>query len=377
MRGVRGVASLLVLAVASSCVGERQTSEPPRLRATIDLRIGEENESREEYIFGFVDGLAFGDDGRILVADAKDNTVRVFSAIGQHLYTIGRQGQGPGDLSGPCCLLFASNGLLWIKENGNHRYSSFRLGETSATFVGSVRGTTNYVVRPDRVDFDARGRLIDLALAYMPARNALGIVRLRLDSSGTVAERDTVPTPPADSLSTVSFASGGGTATYSQPYGAESLHAFGAGGEAAHGVSSRYAVAWMDASGKLRTLAQRDVGAGPALSDKERAATVKELETIAAQARVPRSELPLEVPNRKSPLVAIGFDLEGRLWIERSVTDGQPGEADVYDRQGRWSAVFQWPRAVSMRFWTVHGLTGLGIEEGADGAQRVVRLHFR
>ena len=90
-----------------------------------------------------------------------------------------------------------------------------------------------------------------------------------------------------------------------------------------------------------------------------------------------RSKLLLRVPDRKSPLEALGLDLDGRLWIERLVADGQPGEADVYDRPGRWSAIFEWPRAVTMRLCAVRGRTGLGIEEGADGAQRVVGLQYR
>ena len=216
------------------------------------------------------------------MADGKDHTVRVFAASGLYRYAISRRGQGPGDLNRLCCLMLESGGLLWVEENGNHRYSRFRLGETEATFVGSVPGATNYVVSPDRVDFDARGRLVDLGLAYLAATKAYEIVRLRLDPAGAVVESDIAPTPSDDSLSSVSFAAGGGIATYSQPYGAQALYAFGAGGEVAHGVSSNYAFAWTDANGRLRTLARRDVGEGPTLSDRERSSTDSLLLMIAA-----------------------------------------------------------------------------------------------
>ena len=83
------------------------------------------------------------------------------------------------------------------------------------------------------------------------------------------------------------------------------------------------------------------------------------------------------LPNRKMPLQALGFDLDGRLWVERSVVDGQPGEADVYDRNGQWSAIMQWPAGVTMRYWTVRGRTGLAVAEDEDGVQRVVRVQFR
>jgi sugar lactone lactonase YvrE len=64
---------------------------PPRLTATIDLTIGDTNESREAYSFGAIDGLAMDAKGRIVVADAKDHNVRVFSAAGRYLYSIGRK----------------------------------------------------------------------------------------------------------------------------------------------------------------------------------------------------------------------------------------------------------------------------------------------
>lgn len=351
-------------------------TEPPRLRGTVDLNIGEANESREAYMFGVIGGLALDGQGRILVADRKDNNVRVFSPTGSYLYSLGRTGQGPGDLNGPCCLTATKDGLLWIKETGNHRFSVYRLGATEASFVRTVRGASNSVVSADRVDFDAKGRLVDLETAFTAATRTFRMVRLRIDSAGTVVERDTVPKPPADSLSSVTVPTGGGTASYSQPFGATELHAFGAGGEAAHAVSSRYAVVWMDTQGKRRALLQRDVPS-PKLSERERSSTDSMLERIARNTRNPRANLRLIIPQTKTPLKALGFDLEGRLWIERSVVDGQPGEADVYERSGRWVAIMQWPADVRMGLWTVRGTTGLGIAVDEDGAQRVVRLKFR
>ena len=81
------------------------------------------------------------------------------------------------------------------------------------------------------------------------------------------------------------------------------------------------------------------------------------MNTIAKNTGVPRANLKLTIPNQKAPLQALGFDVDGRLWVERSTVDGQPGEADVYDRSGKWMAIMQWPAGVSTRFWTVHART--------------------
>lgn len=52
------------------------------------------------------------------------------------------------------------------------------------------------------------------------------------------------------------------------------------------------------------------------------------------------------IPTRTQPLKALGFELDTRLWMERAVGEGQPGEADVYDRNGQWIAIMQWPAHV-------------------------------
>ena len=352
-------------------------AEPSRLRGTVDLSIGAADETRDAYLFGIIGGLATDAQGRIIVADSKDHTVRVFAANGRHLYALGRKGKGPGDLNGPCCLTVAKDGLLWVKENGNHRYSAFRLGATEAPFVRSIRGATNSVWSADRVDFDVTGRLLDLESAFNPATKAFRIVRHHVDSTGTAVASDTIPKPPADSLSDVTFATRNGTATYVQPHGARELHAFGGTGDMAHAVSSRYAVTWVTVDGRRRALVQRPAVAGPALSGTEHQAAGELLNTIARNTGVPRANLALKIPDRKMPLQSLGFDLDGRLWVERSVVDGAPGEADVYDRSGQWSAIMEWPADVKMRFWTVRGRTGIGVAEDEDGGQRVVRVQFR
>ncbi len=114
----------------------KSLSDPPHLTAAITLNIGGADESRDAYVFGTIDGLAMDASGRIIVADRKDNTIRVFTADGRFVYSLGRKGKGPGDLDGPCCLTIAKDGTLWVKVNANHRYSQYRLGPTTTRRSG-------------------------------------------------------------------------------------------------------------------------------------------------------------------------------------------------------------------------------------------------
>jgi hypothetical protein len=370
-----GTLSALFLLTDASRVASTQEATAP-LRGAIDLTIGSADDTRDAYIFGNINGLALLEDGRILVADNSTNDVRVFRPDGTHLFTIGRAGEGPGDLRRPCCLAIASDGRLWIREVGNRRYSIFELSASRATFVHTIR---QQVANPrgfdDRIQWDERGRVVDIG--------QLGRDRMQLafvDSAGNAARWDTLTSPPADSLAFMEVRRQvtGGVATYwyHQPHGPNELRAYGPRGETAEAVSSNYAVSWFDAARRRIALIRRVVDP-PGLSPRERREASSELDRIAREAGVARSALRFDVPARKPVLRSLGFDLDGRLWIERTVPHGQPREADLYERDGRRIAVMVWPAHVSLSHRTARGRTAVGVAFDSLGTSTVVRLRFR
>ena len=366
---------LLIALFARQSAAAAQAA-PARLRGVVDLTIGSADETRDAYIFGNVSGLLFLDDGRILVADNSTHDIRVFGADGRHRFTIGRRGAGPGDLTRPCCLTIASDGKLWIRDNGNHRYSIFEIGATEATFVRTLR---THVSSPQsfsgRVAWDSRGRVVDIGQLGMDMHQ-----RAFIDPNGNAVRWDSLRSPPSESLAVmrVQRRVQGGVSTYYwyQPHGPDALRAYGPGGEIADAVSSNYAVSWYDAERNRVTLIQRPV-TGPELSTRERREANAELDRTAKTAGVTRSSLPYGVPRRKAPLRSLGFDLDGRLWVERSVSDGQPREADVYDRRGALVAVMTWPPYIRLDNRTVRGQTAIGVAVDSLGTNTVVRLRFR
>jgi hypothetical protein len=70
---------------------------------------------------------------------------------------------------------------------------------------------------------------------------------------------------------------------------------------------------------------------------------------------------------------------EGELWIERSVADGQPREADVYDANGRFIAIAEWPHHVDLihEFSVIRGRIAHSVTTDANDLESVVRLRFR
>lgn len=89
-----------------------------------ELSIGEA-EGREEYMFSQVRSIAVDEEERIYVLDYKEAHVKVFDKDGKYLMTIGRPGQGPGELNRPRMISLNQNELM-VHELGR-RLSYFSL----------------------------------------------------------------------------------------------------------------------------------------------------------------------------------------------------------------------------------------------------------
>ena len=53
-----------------------------------------------EYLFSTIEGGVRLEDGSIVVADEQTYEIRMFDARGRHVWTSGRQGEGPGEYGG-------------------------------------------------------------------------------------------------------------------------------------------------------------------------------------------------------------------------------------------------------------------------------------
>jgi hypothetical protein len=90
-----------------------------------DLRLGGP-EAKNDYSFNRIQTLAVDAQENIFVLDYKEAHVKVFDKTGKYLRTIGRKGQGPGELDGPMVLAFdRPSGALLVLESGARRISCF------------------------------------------------------------------------------------------------------------------------------------------------------------------------------------------------------------------------------------------------------------
>lgn len=130
--------------------GPPRVDELPRLSWTEEVRIG----SRDDPETGFsrITGVEMVEDGTVYVLEGQALEIRVFSADGERLRTVGGPGQGPGEFRPP--LTFGvTRDTLWVNDLGTRRVSWFG---PDGTLVRETRFS------PVPVDTDVSGLLLQV-----------------------------------------------------------------------------------------------------------------------------------------------------------------------------------------------------------------------
>ncbi len=93
-------------------------------RLVEEVRIGA-LDGPEEVTFGSIAQVAVGDDGSMHVFDGQAVVIRKFDSAGKFVRTIGRRGQGPGELGMPLGAHFLSDGRLAVYDGRNSRITTY------------------------------------------------------------------------------------------------------------------------------------------------------------------------------------------------------------------------------------------------------------
>jgi hypothetical protein len=117
-----------------------------------ELSIGEA-EGREEYMFSEIRSMAVDDAGRIYVLDMEEAHVKVFDQNGTYIRTIGKKGQGPGELNLAFTIQITSQNEL-VVEDYNSRLAFF---SSEGEFK---RNLSIAKERISRIDIDSNGNII-------------------------------------------------------------------------------------------------------------------------------------------------------------------------------------------------------------------------
>ncbi|NIN51107.1 MAG: 6-bladed beta-propeller [Gemmatimonadales bacterium] len=130
--------------VVVSNTSEPIWSEGGGWRVIEEVRIGRVEGDGPD-VFGRVTLLDVDRAGRIWVFEAQAQEIRIFSADGSFLRTVGGRGGGPGEFIRAAHMQTGPGGHVWLLDPGNDRLSEF---DTAGTFLGSRHSPGGFMMTP-------------------------------------------------------------------------------------------------------------------------------------------------------------------------------------------------------------------------------------
>ena len=92
-------------------------------------------EGKEEYIFYQIGSIEVDEDERIYISDSKESKIKVFNRNGEHLFSMGRKGQGPGEFEKIYRIQITNKNELLVFDSNTRRLSFFLL---NGDFIKSI-----------------------------------------------------------------------------------------------------------------------------------------------------------------------------------------------------------------------------------------------
>lgn len=366
----------------------RKLPRPPRgvaqetlLRGEVELAIGAILEGDPAYLFEDVRALARDAEGLIYAADSGSRTVRVFDHRGTHLYSFGGRGEGPGEfrISRLCGLAFDPDGRLWV--NQLFSFEIFRVGASGGEHVESfvVHDDTTTALcgnpmfaGPTGITVPRRGRSI------LGAKDE----HVRVTENGEVRSRvPNVPEAPDfgewEWPVVVLRSLGEQPSAFRPPFAARVIVAHAPDGGFAQVFTPVYDIRVHGPGGTPRARVRRDL-LGPLVTEAEAREEYDKLAKMRDGIEPVTIHFPdVRIPERKPVIHYIWYDQDGRLWVFL-----WPAEADsmyrahVYDADGVFLHVAEWPRGIAIWYGGLSGDVAVGVRKVEFDVEQVVRLRF-
>ncbi len=113
-----------------------------------ELSIGEQKR-RAEYMFSRVIDIAVDEEEKIYVLDVKECHIKVFSKNGEYLKTIGKEGQGPGEMRFPGALVITPQQEILVNDATARKLHFFTL---DGKFLRAVSQTKMWLFSSPKAD---------------------------------------------------------------------------------------------------------------------------------------------------------------------------------------------------------------------------------
>ena len=333
-----------------------------------DLVIGERGDDGNYRLYDAA-GPVVDSEGNFYVLDAGNYRAQVFDASGEYVRTLGRQGQGPGELTQPRAVVIAGDRIV-VLDSGNRRYSAWTL---DGEYLGETASSDQYV--PGGLQAFDDGTLLGRVIARreddgsfngLSTRSMLATYSAEFAKALDVQEFPPMKVPSINRVTPTSASSLRVAVPVANP-----SHTASRSGDIYTCLCEEYQVYAFDREATMRW----------ALRATWERIPVTEEEIVAAMERA-RERMPdatraeIDIPERKPALSHVNVDGHGHLYVFPYINDFEAAEVpvDVYSRDG--DALFSgWIPAV--RWSDARGDFVYGREaDDQSGEERIIRYRI-
>jgi len=272
-----------------------------------ELSIGKAGRG-EEYIFSRVRSIAVDEKKRIYVLDTKEAHVKVFDKNGDYVKTVGRKGQGPGEMSLPFSICITSQNEIMVQDLNNRRIMFYSL---DGNFIKSLSTAKILIVGSN---IDSKGNIIGIVSTRGPEKQTIELKKF--DSNLNYLY----------SLSSFSLPSGSSTFN---PFMSELCWAVSKEDSVVCGYPEKYEIKVFDPEGEVIKKVVKDY--------KPIKITQEEIEE--RKKRLP-GPMKLDIPPYHSAYQDFSIDEENRIFVQTwERAENEEGYYyDVFNSEGKYIA---------------------------------------
>ena len=305
--------------------------------------------------------------GRLYVADQSPTVIKVFDRDGHLIRTIGREGDGPGELRSPILGMHGTNLVVF-----DPRLARISVFDSSGRFL---RSWPSICCHYSAISVDDSGRIAVRTTQQDAAGVTSALIRYTMD--GKVA--DTIPVPSDGEPKFIELSHDGSRMRMTIPYSPQPVQGLTADGTLIHGWSGDYRLI-VSRSGRdtVGIFGRRwtPVPLPDELRQAQYATIAKSLTPQWGEEAVARAFGLGDIPKVAPAIWNIFADPTGTRWISVPSADTLHATYDVFDTAGVYLGPVQGPW-VGRHFpyaWTADEVVVGG--ENGDGLPEVIRYQI-
>ena len=325
--------------------------QPSKFTLTEELVVGGGDDPDQS--FSQVSTFVVDDEGTIFALDFKDQKVKVFDRTAKFLRSIGKPGQGPGELGMATGIQLSADNTLVIEDATNRRLAQFK---PTGEFIKNI--STADKLGLVNVLFDGRGNALGREMGLVEGNTEMFFEIKKFDpelKALFTLDKIAFPVPIP------------GSGVKMNVLDLISVYQFGPGGEIYYGRNADYEIKVYNPEGKLVRAIQKEYDPVK-VTQKDIDEMLDRIPNAAGSANIKDM---FSFPDKFPPFQNFILDDQGRMFVRTYTKGKEEGEyaVDVFDPEGRFIA--QFITKTDLRH--IKAGKAYGIEESEDGYQLIKR----